>query len=360
MALYEPVIPARYAAPLLDLVRECAPDLLAAILATANLTQRATTDVAGALTITQFDALLTAAGTALGRSDLGFILGHRIDIDTHGALGVVLRQCGNLETMLRTCERYWRLITPTFSARYLRGSQFGEWRIRVTAPMSPSTLHHMLELHAVSCHLDLHRLLGVKAGIEIDIAMLPPRHQLRYARLHHTKFRFIPGGLPEVRCKVPHALLEKSFEPAQAVGEADGISSLAGALSAFRPARKCADWIGMILREAHGVQPTLADFADLLNVSPRTLTRYLTAEGCDLRELGLTVRHERACSLLRRTHLPIALIAADLGYSDVTAFTRAFRRISGTPPLVFRKGEVATEHKQVTARSRLWSNQWQD
>jgi AraC-like DNA-binding protein len=48
------------------------------------------------------------------------------------------------------------------------------------------------------------------------------------------------------------------------------------------------------------------------------------------------VRYEIARQLLEGTRLPLAEIAATLGYSDPSAFTRAFRRWSGHAPAAWR------------------------
>jgi len=55
------------------------------------------------------------------------------------------------------------------------------------------------------------------------------------------------------------------------------------------------------------------------------------------RELGdAEVRRQRARQLLRDTDLPVLAIAETLGYADAPAFTRAFRRWSGTTPTAWR------------------------
>jgi AraC-like DNA-binding protein len=48
------------------------------------------------------------------------------------------------------------------------------------------------------------------------------------------------------------------------------------------------------------------------------------------------VRYDTARHLLRLTDMPLLQVATSLGYADVTAFTRAFRRWSGASPGRFR------------------------
>jgi AraC-like DNA-binding protein len=64
----------------------------------------------------------------------------------------------------------------------------------------------------------------------------------------------------------------------------------------------------------------------------RTLFRRLRGAGTGIRELTNEVRFEIARQLLRNTRISLVQVAADLGYSEASAFTRAFRRWSGQTP----------------------------
>ena len=48
-----------------------------------------------------------------------------------------------------------------------------------------------------------------------------------------------------------------------------------------------------------------------------------------------------ATNLLRRSNVPLARIAEEVGYQNDTAFSRAFRREFGTPPAAWRKSRMA-------------------
>ncbi|MBZ4418893.1 AraC family transcriptional regulator [Myxococcus sp. RHSTA-1-4] len=80
-----------------------------------------------------------------------------------------------------------------------------------------------------------------------------------------------------------------------------------------------------------------AEVASRLAVSERTLQRRLREEGASFAGLEDEVRRERAFQLLRDGQLAHFEIAFLLGFSDPSAFTRAFRRWSGTTPLAWQK-----------------------
>jgi AraC-like DNA-binding protein len=55
-------------------------------------------------------------------------------------------------------------------------------------------------------------------------------------------------------------------------------------------------------------------------------------------QLIVKTRITIASRLLRETNLSVAAIAQQCGYSDQSAFTRAFRQASGVTPLEYRRG----------------------
>jgi AraC-like DNA-binding protein len=76
--------------------------------------------------------------------------------------------------------------------------------------------------------------------------------------------------------------------------------------------------------------------ASRMGMSLRTLNRRLRAEGTSLQAIRDEVTAEAACQLLGNTDKPAGEVALILGYSDSSAFTRAFRRWRGVPPAQWR------------------------
>jgi AraC-like DNA-binding protein len=92
----------------------------------------------------------------------------------------------------------------------------------------------------------------------------------------------------------------------------------------------------MLLEELPTGVFTAVSVARRLALSERSLRRYLSAEGTTYRDIVSSVRLEHAEYLLTDTYMPISEIAFILGYSDVAAFSRAFRRRMGDSPRDFR------------------------
>jgi AraC-like DNA-binding protein len=77
--------------------------------------------------------------------------------------------------------------------------------------------------------------------------------------------------------------------------------------------------------------------AELFSMHRSTLNRQLGKLGTSFRALVDEVRFEVARQLLEDTRMEIVHIASLLGYSNASAFTRAFRRWSSTTPAEWRK-----------------------
>lgn len=73
-----------------------------------------------------------------------------------------------------------------------------------------------------------------------------------------------------------------------------------------------------------------------LTMHRRTLDRKLKPHAISFQALVDEVRYEVACQLLGDTAMPVIAIAHSLQFTDASAFTRAFRRWSGTPPTRWR------------------------
>jgi AraC-like DNA-binding protein len=79
-----------------------------------------------------------------------------------------------------------------------------------------------------------------------------------------------------------------------------------------------------------------ATIACLFSMHRRTLHRHLRMEGLAFRQVANGIRFEIACDLLGNTGMTLSQIAAVLRYSELSAFTRAFRRWSGQTPSAWR------------------------
>jgi AraC-like DNA-binding protein len=88
--------------------------------------------------------------------------------------------------------------------------------------------------------------------------------------------------------------------------------------------------------------PSLEHIAEALRAPVGIMHRELHAAGLTYKDLVEDVRRHLAGSYVRQRHLPFSEIAMLLGYSELSAFSRAFRRWTGASPRAYRAKPVDT------------------
>jgi YesN/AraC family two-component response regulator len=96
----------------------------------------------------------------------------------------------------------------------------------------------------------------------------------------------------------------------------------------------------LLAEQLHRGSPTLEQIAARLHMSPRTLHRRLAGENTSFRIVVADLRRELAERHLRENELAIGEIAFLLGFSEVSAFHRAFKRWTGWRPLGYRRAHA--------------------
>jgi len=92
-----------------------------------------------------------------------------------------------------------------------------------------------------------------------------------------------------------------------------------------------------LARRSFAQNPSVGELADAAEMSisqlERTTRRIL---GISPKQLVLRFRLEEALGLLTTTDLSVGAIAAECGYYDQSAFTRQFKRVTGSTPSAYR------------------------
>ena len=102
--------------------------------------------------------------------------------------------------------------------------------------------------------------------------------------------------------------------------------------------------------------PTIFDTAQQLGMSGRTLQRRLSKQGYSFQTLVDESRRQLSERLLQETDYSLAEIAFMTGYSEQSAFTRAFKRWAGQTPRSYRLNVIRDpqklEHRQALPNVR--------
>lgn len=185
-------------------------------------------------------------------------------------------------------------------------------------------------LHALSCWL-------VERPVPLDEVRFPyrsPRHAADYALIYTPRATF---GAKRLEAMLDGAMLELPVRR----GETDLPAFLDGApgriTMLYRRDREVAgavrEHLSRHLAGGSGLEATAA----ALRLAPRTLHRRLHHEGTSFRGIREALRRELALAWLSREGRSIAQVALDLGYSEPSAFFRAFQGWTGVAPSAYRR-----------------------
>lgn len=84
--------------------------------------------------------------------------------------------------------------------------------------------------------------------------------------------------------------------------------------------------------------PELTDVATILELHPQTLRRRLASEGSTFKQIKSDIRRDTALHFLSKRSLSVEEVAHRAGFSEASAFIRAFKAWTGLTPYGYRKG----------------------
>ena len=339
----DPRVPARYYARLGEILVQQGVDFTA-LLRAQKLSPSLLSDPEATLRFSQVDQLVQYVFASTGRADLGVEGGRLLTASAHSFVGFVMFNSDTLDQALRFEAQYFRLIMPSFRMRYSRSPDSGEMAFSPRTAMSPLCLHFHLEAIAMAAVREISDLTAEhRPPCILELSIPEPPHAPRYPRelLRNVDLRFGVGSTPGVRLRLlddPRRLRLTMADPhARRIAE-DRCRAL---VQQAADGGRFADWVAMTLREVAEGLPSLAELAAQLNISTRTLNRYLAREGTTYRALAGRIQHEIACERLASGAMSVTEVAYSLGFSDAANFTRAFRSRAGYSPGAHRRMAAA-------------------
>jgi len=175
--------------------------------------------------------------------------------------------------------------------------------------------------------------------MRVDFAFDRPDYSGEYSRLYHTSA--VHFSQPSSALVFPAYVLEEPLSQGdQALRALISHPNRALILQDYMRqtwSNQVRKYLSMHLTENPGVDQVAA----ALGMHPHTLRRRLGREGSRFNQLREQLRQEMALTLLDEEVLSVEAIALALGYSETSAFSRAFKRWRGVSPQHFQIGSKA-------------------
>ncbi len=269
---------------------------------------------------------------------LGLRYGLRIHPADHGILGYAFLSSANLRKGLEIFSTYQRILGPIVDVFvHVEADQACYTAVRAGA-IKPAVYHFGVEAWlAESTHfLPFYEEGGFKFSLA-RVVYPEPAYAKRYAELLGCEVQFEQPvnelRFPAEILDIPFSLAEESVAELCANQCEHVVRQMAAHDDTVNQVRR------MLLRQP-GAIPGLQEVASRLCVSGRTLRRRLQASGSTYRDIVTEVRMTLGAEYLRNTALSMSEIAFLLGYSDVTAFHRSFKKNYGRTPARYREAPL--------------------
>ncbi|PPD41522.1 MAG: hypothetical protein CTY15_13475 [Methylocystis sp.] len=269
---------------------------------------------------------------ATGCDELGLRVGMRQSIPVLGLSGYVAANAPTVRDALGTLISALRLTDTGGKASLAQEQGFAtiSWVIADPHIEAPEQIDDAAI--AICCNI-MRALCGPQwAPVEACLTRRRPANPAGYAKFFNAPLRF--------EADVASLIFDESQLDLQVEGRDANLHAILAPLldKAMAEAGKTfRQEVCDLLRVQILTGPLAPDrVASAMGMSARTLSRHLASEQITFSELAQQVRFETAQRLLR-SEKSISDIAAAMGYSDATAFIRAFRQFTGTTPARWRR-----------------------
>ena len=306
------------------------------LLRSIGLDPDAESDVAQMVDDAAYYALLERIAEASnGAVDLPLRVGSKMRCDDYGAFGLAWKTAPTLRASFARAERYWRLLTSVV-----------EYEVRLVGDDAYFILHRTGERRLGACACQTKPRWHARTSIIRQVA--EPDFAPLAVYFKHPAPASIAGHEAYFGCPVQFdAALDALMVAGGALNRPNrladaGVTTFllkhldtelerAEALTSLRD--RVRDVIAQTLSE--GV-PKIQDVAKRLGLGERSLQRRLGEDGLSFQKLVDEARRDLAEGLLAQSDYPLAEVAYLTGFSEQSAFNRAFKRWFDRTPAAYR------------------------
>jgi len=244
--------------------------------------------------------------------------------------------CKTLGAALERSLRFYGLILDDFSGVLERAA--GEARIAIqerNTGAPPRTFGHevlLLLLHGVACWLVGRRIPILRA----EFSYPEPAHSGEYRLMFCTDLSF---GKPLTRIVFDAGYLNLPVVQNERTVKEFLRTAPENIVTKYKNGSSLSARIRRRLRQTlPGEVPDLETLAAELNMTTVTMRRRLHEEGASYQGIKDQLRRDLAISYLSHSNRSVMDIALELGFSERSAFHRAFQKWTGASPGEFRRG----------------------
>jgi AraC-like DNA-binding protein len=275
------------------------------------------------------------AVAATGDACFGLKVASQVNQTTFHALGYALTASTTLKDVFERSVRYFRVVTDAVDLDFRASG--AEYHFRILPPESgPQPAHEAVDAF-ISVYVRTCRALTDRsfAPLRILLRRPAPPDPAGFERTLRAPLRFAAA---ENLLVLDRAALERPLEGANPELARHNDEIVLRYLARFDRDNILARVKAALVECLPHGEPSQDAIAAALHLSSRSLQRRLADENTSYKQLLDATRRELALSYLKDNRYSVSEITYVLGFSDLSSFTRAFRRWTGQPPSAWRAG----------------------
>lgn len=304
----------------------------------AELTLDEVSDAQGRVPHERVVRLWSAAAEMTGDADLGLRIAAMIPPGNFGVSEFAFRKSANLREGIARISRYFRL---GHDVARMDGEISGDHYVYEHTLPGARSLPRAATDFVLSCaHLIIQDAVAEPVALaEVWLDYAEPTDTAALQERFRAPLKFRSGKRALVFSVEDLEMPLRDSEPGLC-GVLDAHAQQL--LASLPPVGTFSDRVRELLAsQLAGGDATAQDVARTLKMSVRTLHRRLVEEGTTHKKLLEDLRRELAGTYLSEQAIGISEVAYLLGFSEPSAFHRAFRRWTGKTPAEFRSARLA-------------------
>jgi len=262
-------------------------------------------------------------------------VGQQMKIEDYGVLGLSWKTCSWAGEIFERSERYFKLLSNTYFFSVEKGTEISRVYLNREAHRPGVELSNEATFSATVVVLQAITESSI-SPVEVSFKHAPPKNLDDYDTAFNCPVMFnqpqnyIAYKTEDLNMRTAKAdesinkfLVERVEEEIKGIG--------------FSANKIVIDVENLIKDALPSGIPGVEQIGQLMGMSRRTLTRRLSENGLTFRDLIKRIQEEVSKDLLKNSARSIAEIAFETGFSEQSAFSRAFKNWTSQSPAEFRK-----------------------
>ena len=267
---------------------------------------------------------------------IGLHVGMGVDKLLQGMVGFLIQSSKDIDQALQLLCRYGHMVSPMVEYRYtvnetavLEIEQNKLWLMK-----HPEPARHANDFLFAALVNTFHALSGKR--------LVPVRIELAYEMREISAYRAFFGCEVLFNAATNRIILRKEDVSTPILTSDQSMFQLFNSMVADKQAllenNSTVENLKQVLfMQFRGRIPTIEEAAAALNMTPRHLQRKLLQEQTTFRDIAGGIRKEIAFQLMQNPAIKISEVSNILGYSDLTAFRKAFKSWTNATPRAVRR-----------------------